>query len=480
MIPTLYENYRHWSEGKSVYILSDLHFDDAIGKDMVDAWMEADELVEKINSIVGKNDTFICLGDVGKAEYVKKIKARYKVLLLGNHDKRPDYVGLFNEIYSGPLFIADKIVLSHEPVHGLNWCLNIHGHDHNNSAPYVEGCKHINLAANVCDFTPINLGKLIKSGILADITDIHRMTIDRASERKAGQNQGLQALLEADCIIDDNRDFVERYIPSPDVRQMVKEQGIEFTDADKATIIYNSGLKLFELHRELNKIADKTSDESLREQIKERIEYDLEGLRLFTDDRGGFVYQLYIGKDSYGDGFFINAKLAIEKGKKSHEVFCIEKHQIITNLEKIIPMKAIETSWIEPDPDKRVQRHILPGAPVAEVRFDENGVLTDYYSSERSDEKDAKIDGCSKERFEYAYRVMPNPFETGDLVKIISSKGEVGIVDVSQEQWKSYVEKALKPGACEDYSDASITVRFPEGEFVHTHVNPIYLQKAPV
>jgi len=29
MIPTLYEPFRHWSEGGSVYILSDLHFDDA-------------------------------------------------------------------------------------------------------------------------------------------------------------------------------------------------------------------------------------------------------------------------------------------------------------------------------------------------------------------------------------------------------------------------------------------------------------------
>ena len=28
MIPTLYEPFRHWSDGGSVYILSDLHFDD--------------------------------------------------------------------------------------------------------------------------------------------------------------------------------------------------------------------------------------------------------------------------------------------------------------------------------------------------------------------------------------------------------------------------------------------------------------------
>lgn len=28
MILTLYEPFRHWSDGGSVYILSDLHFDD--------------------------------------------------------------------------------------------------------------------------------------------------------------------------------------------------------------------------------------------------------------------------------------------------------------------------------------------------------------------------------------------------------------------------------------------------------------------
>lgn len=43
----------------------------------------------------------------------------------------------------------------------------------------------INLAANVCNFTPVNLGKPIKDGILADIDGIHRVTIDRATERKA-------------------------------------------------------------------------------------------------------------------------------------------------------------------------------------------------------------------------------------------------------------------------------------------------------
>ena len=104
--------------------------------------------------------------------------------LLGNHDNRADYKDYFDEIYTGPLFIADKILLSHEPVYGLPWCLNIHGHDHSNMEPYMEGCKHLNLAANVCDYRPVNLGKLIKGGILADVPSIHRITIDRATERK--------------------------------------------------------------------------------------------------------------------------------------------------------------------------------------------------------------------------------------------------------------------------------------------------------
>ena len=185
MIPTLYEPFRHWSEGGSVFILSDTHFDDADCKLMDPNWIKSEEQIRIINTVVGKTDTFVCLGDVGNPKYVPMLKAQKKILLLGHHDARGAYKDLFDEIYAGPLFVSDKILLSHEPVYGLPWCLNIHGHDHNSVEKYMEGCKHINLAANVCGYTPINLGKLIKSGALADVDSIHRMTIDkRAVEKK--------------------------------------------------------------------------------------------------------------------------------------------------------------------------------------------------------------------------------------------------------------------------------------------------------
>ncbi len=183
MIPTLYEPFKHWSATGSVFILSDMHFGDVDCKLMDPNWITPEEQIAIINQLVGKADTFVCLGDVGKAEYVSQIKARKKILLLGNHDRRSDYTDCFGEIYTGPLFVADKILLYHEPVYGLPWCLNIHGHDHSNVEMYKDGCKHLNLAANMCGYTPISLGKIIKEGILSNIPSIHRITIDKAAAK---------------------------------------------------------------------------------------------------------------------------------------------------------------------------------------------------------------------------------------------------------------------------------------------------------
>ena len=184
MIELLYDPYKKWSDGGSVYILSDLHFGDKNCQLKTPDWISPEKQLGIINSMVRKSDTFVCLGDVGESRYVKDIKARRKILFLGNHDRKTNNTGLFDEIYAGPLFISEKILLSHEPVHGLPWCLNIHGHDHANAEHYVDGCKHLNVAANVCNYTPVNLGQLIRAGILADIENIHRQVIRNRTAAK--------------------------------------------------------------------------------------------------------------------------------------------------------------------------------------------------------------------------------------------------------------------------------------------------------
>ncbi len=182
MIGTLYPTFRKWSERGSVYIISDTHFDDPDCKLMDKNWPSPEEHLSHINQFVHKNDTLIHLGDVGDPSYIDRIRA-YKVLLLGNHDETAQkFIPHFDEIYTGPLFIAEKLLLSHEPVYGLEKiCVNIHGHCHGGTSTST----HFNAASDVCGYLPVDLGKLIKRGLLSKTTSIHRLAIDDAVSRKA-------------------------------------------------------------------------------------------------------------------------------------------------------------------------------------------------------------------------------------------------------------------------------------------------------
>lgn len=223
MISSLYDCFKHWSKTGSVYIISDTHFDDSDCKLMSKNWISPEEHIKLLNKMVHKTDTLIHLGDVGNVEWIKQLKC-YKVLIMGNHDagkskyqRRAEFIKefntfsdaetaerkgeidyiesgfhkpfiagyksnkLFNEVFEGPLMISEKIILSHEPILGLPYVLNIHGHDHSGS--FIDA-NHINVASNVCNYTPLNLGAYIKEHGLSQIKSIHRQTIDNATQRK--------------------------------------------------------------------------------------------------------------------------------------------------------------------------------------------------------------------------------------------------------------------------------------------------------
>lgn len=200
MIECLYEPFRKWSETGTIWIYSDPHFND---KEMIHLrknYIGDDEQIQRINSKVGRKDTLIILGDVGDTECVKRLRG-YKVLIMGNHDSGPsnykrvvriedDKDGstikrvdnhLFDEVYAGPLFIGDKLLLSHEPI-SLPFAFNIHGHDHSGWECRDE--NHLNLCAEHIDYTPFNFTQAIKKGLTSQVESIHRLTIDNATERK--------------------------------------------------------------------------------------------------------------------------------------------------------------------------------------------------------------------------------------------------------------------------------------------------------
>lgn len=87
MYKNLYDSFKHWYDlGGTVYFYSDPHFADAEMQFLRTNYVGDEEQIKKINSKVTKKDTLVILGDIGDYSWVKKIKAGYKVLLLGNHD----------------------------------------------------------------------------------------------------------------------------------------------------------------------------------------------------------------------------------------------------------------------------------------------------------------------------------------------------------------------------------------------------------
>ena len=188
MIKTLYPPFRKWSEKGSVWIISDTHFDDP-DRNVMGYEISEEEQTERIRKKAHRCDCLIHLGDVGNPERMREIKA-YKVLIMGNHDQSVErFAPYFDEIYSGPLFIADRLLLSHEPTYGQEFYFNVHGHDH---SPENKGDEfHLNLAANVCGYDPVNLANLIKRGVLSRIPSIHRITIDEATKKKLERTEKL-------------------------------------------------------------------------------------------------------------------------------------------------------------------------------------------------------------------------------------------------------------------------------------------------
>lgn len=235
-------------EGGAVWFYSDPHFGDTdvfkhrseevfkrLGVTLT--IQELDEMqVKNINKCVGKNGTIVFLGDIGDLSYLKRIKGR-KILIMGNHDegnaskyervideiqtfnsedvsdedrekivanaerimKDPKAVEelefekyfrqktednhLFDEVYEGALVINDRIILTHEPIDFLPpFFYNIHGHDHAGS---FRSKSHLNVCAEVVGFVPVSLNSIMKDGRLSHIDNIHRITIDGATERKA-------------------------------------------------------------------------------------------------------------------------------------------------------------------------------------------------------------------------------------------------------------------------------------------------------
>ena len=109
----------------------------------------------------GDGSVFWFLGDWGDLSYLWTIQLLKDSgitpkMILGNHDSISDvpiFKQYFDEVYLYPIFISQKLVLSHYPVAVYNDTINVCGHLHNSK---LQDVNHVIASIHVANYQPIS------------------------------------------------------------------------------------------------------------------------------------------------------------------------------------------------------------------------------------------------------------------------------------------------------------------------------------
>ena len=159
----------------AIWVTSDLHFNHQnILLFCRTQFMTIEEhnqyIVDRYNSIVGKDDLVYILGDVGftpknrLSPWIHALHGR-KILIVGNHDtlKDSDYLGMgFIEVIRHPVYFTSQVILSHCPLQEAldnPYVINVHGHLHKSRLTLKN---YLNVNIELHDYLPLNLQDIAK------------------------------------------------------------------------------------------------------------------------------------------------------------------------------------------------------------------------------------------------------------------------------------------------------------------------------
>lgn len=256
-------------------------------------------------------------------------------------------------------------------------------------------------------------------------------------------------------------------IPSKDVRAFMQNLGREFTDAEKATIIYNLREDRTKRFDELRKLMEATNDLTLKKEIQERFDYENKMFDSFATARQDCVYVLCYCDYESEDGrmiteeYFSNLEAARKWGLSLEQDYQVDKVRIQT--------------IAECDPDEDLYERI------GSANYDENGILTYIQSDEVDEKENPRYNDDECQRFELAYVTIPHPFKHGDVVRNVITGG-IGIVYSwnSKWDWDKFEAYLHECGLSGDYPDIGMNVEMlhENGDFCHTHPSPLELEYA--
>ena len=273
-------------------------------------------------------------------------------------------------------------------------------------------------------------------------------------------------------------------IPSKDVREFIEKTGRTFTDFEKAAIIYNLCLPYEKKRIKLMELRNTTTDEKLRKQLDERMVYQDKCLELYAHKDAGYVYLVLTPRheEMFGvSGCYTESDLAYFCGKKTKQPFMIEKWLVgADDFVHVSTPEGGEGSMLQPlEQSQLVSGEKYCAGSVAVLHFSETCELLYAYSWEKdweNREVRLSVEEDDLSRFEHAYVDIPNPFDSGDRVRI-TDDGKYGVVCTSQEKWKLDNEWWKKRSA--GFGDIGIVVRFckNDGSVEEESVNPLFLDR---
>jgi calcineurin-like phosphoesterase family protein len=116
-----------YARQSNVYVIGDTHIGEISlirkARQQFETCEQHNEyLIKKWNKTVkNPEDVTYVIGDIGRnSQMIREVFAKlngYKIMVAGNHDTLPKsfYEEIFNEVYWHPLFLSDRMLLSHVP-----------------------------------------------------------------------------------------------------------------------------------------------------------------------------------------------------------------------------------------------------------------------------------------------------------------------------------------------------------------------------
>lgn len=247
------------------------------------------------------------------------------------------------------------------------------------------------------------------------------------------------------------------YIPSKTYKNFLKEQGIELSPIDKATMIVNADAAMEDKIQVLQEMIADSSDKTFLNEVEGFISGWNSDKEKFSDRTGSAVYKLIVEMDDC-KGYYMDLDMARTVGMGFREPFKIEKISIYRTKEDIRYVSGT----------RELIEDCIGGAS-----YTKDGEILDIWNEPAITYLDYK-----NLQLNERYIGLRHPYYKGTLVKAVG-KELYGISNdyKDADEQKKGIEKIKESGAA-DFVDDAVTIEFlmEDGHFSHDHVNPAYLE----